>query len=147
MDLRGMPQPIAAGAPGLLPVRLTEAEAILLAERLSATGLHAQSICSMDVPQLHAAEDVHHVRCKPEGLEIVELHDATERIIPWRSIEMLAIGLSAQLGRIVPRRQIVGTGHPLDLVEHGDAVVTEAAQSLQGKGLLGIGLLDRFQER
>jgi molybdate-binding protein len=68
----------ARNAPGVLPDRLTAEQAKRLAAAIRETGLHAEALAGESIPEFEHAEVVHHLRCLDDGLEIVELHGATE---------------------------------------------------------------------
>lgn len=83
---------LAAAAPGVLPMQLSPQAAFRLASELCENGLHTEFVPSSGIPSLHSAELVHHLRCAPEGLGIVESDAVTTRMLPWRRLEMIAVG-------------------------------------------------------
>lgn len=95
-ELLRIPRPdamrLAAAAPGLLPLPMVATVAGKLAERIRAAGFAVEVLNSEAIPRLGNAENVHHVRCLDQGLEIVEIHATTERLVPWDAVEMIAVG-------------------------------------------------------
>lgn len=83
---------LAAAAPGVLPLRLTEAAAECLAERIRLLGLDAACLNAPEAPRIDDAEEVHHVRCDRSGLDVMDMHSVVDRSIPLSSIEMIAVG-------------------------------------------------------
>jgi hypothetical protein len=81
----------ARSVPGILPERLSRADADRLVELVGALGLDAEAVLATDLPDLRHAPKAHHVRCAPTGLEIVPAAgDAVERVA-WERVAMLSV--------------------------------------------------------
>jgi hypothetical protein len=82
----------ARRAPGVLPVAVSRKLAEKAAHAIAAIGLRAQALEVEQVPSLHHAVRVHHLRCLDIGLEIIELHGQPARFMPWNEIELVSVG-------------------------------------------------------
>ncbi len=82
----------ARKVPGILPMRLSRAEARAVVDQANQSGFRAISLPEAAVPRLDRAETIHHVRCQPEGLELLEIHGRSKRLIPWSDLSLLSAG-------------------------------------------------------
>jgi hypothetical protein len=128
----------ARHAPGVLPTPMSAQQASELVQLLHGVGVQASAVRASQLPDLSNAAVVHHARCRPEGLEIVDLHGEPGEVVPWNDIAVAAIGL-------VPGETV---HHYLDAVRsslalsapHGSAL---ASVSLKGTDVLELWLLRR----
>lgn len=98
--------------PGLLPDRLGETAARDLAETITGLGVMAEALPEGEVPDFEFAEVVHHARCLPEGLQIIEFHGQPESLVPWSDFQLMSIGWVEGLETEwrIPRDQYVVVG-------------------------------------
>lgn len=78
--------------PGVLHETFTLQDAQALATAIAELGLRVRVIRRDDVPNLHSAERVHHLRCDESGLQLMDVEGHPALQIPWDSIEMICIG-------------------------------------------------------
>ncbi len=79
-------------APGVLPGGLSEQTAQTVASRIVRSGINAIALPESEIPRLEHVEVVHHARCEPEGLTVIDLHGADERRIPWPDVALVSAG-------------------------------------------------------
>ncbi|MFN0056764.1 MAG: hypothetical protein ACKV0T_31860 [Planctomycetales bacterium] len=82
----------ARAAPGILPDRLSREQSERLAQAISDSGLQAAAIPVGEIPTFDHVPMVHHARCAPAGLEILELHGRPQGAIPWSDVELVSVG-------------------------------------------------------
>lgn len=78
--------------PGLLKHHLSEVDAQALADDLRKIGFKVAILRNHEVSDMSSAESVHHARCEPYGLRIVDIHNRSSRVVPWAEIKMVCIG-------------------------------------------------------
>jgi len=79
-------------APGLLTDTLPEKTARHLVDEIGKIGIHSAAVPLAQVPCLDDMEAVHHLRLSAEGLQIVEIHGMTERLVPWPAVDLISVG-------------------------------------------------------
>ncbi len=82
----------AHSAPGVLPHSMDRTTAERVAGAIARSGLSAKAIPDAELPQLHEAPRLHHVRCEDNGLVLIGLHGEVTERIPWASFQLLCIG-------------------------------------------------------
>lgn len=78
--------------PGVLNESFSIRQAEDLITAINARGIHAKAFRRAEIPDLRQCIPVHHVRCDEGGLQVIDLHDKHEALIPWAAIEMLCVG-------------------------------------------------------
>lgn len=80
----------ARSAPGVLPDRVTAAQAELLIQRFSAIGLSAEVIDVADLIDFHAPEIMHQARLEAQGLVFATDHGSG--LVPWNMLRVISAG-------------------------------------------------------
>ena len=78
--------------PGVLSKTFTAEQARALVAAIDQIGIRGSVIHALDLPDPHRATVVHHTRCTEQGLQIVELHNEQDILVPWSDIELICIG-------------------------------------------------------
>lgn len=78
--------------PGVLPDRMTQAQATGLVEAIQAIGVNASVFADDNIPSLDQATQLHHVRCLQKGLEVLGLTGEREELLEWADLELISIG-------------------------------------------------------
>ncbi|HUE13186.1 MAG TPA: hypothetical protein VMR25_03375 [Planctomycetaceae bacterium] len=78
--------------PGILPMGFSQAAAQAVTERAGQEGLFAISLRETAIPRLDHAETIHHARCQPEGLELVDIHGRRTRLVLWPDLSLVSVG-------------------------------------------------------
>jgi hypothetical protein len=78
--------------PGILTQSFSASQAQTLTAALQALGLHVIVFRQDETPILQTAQEVHHARCEENGLQILDLHGESEKIIPWPAVQMICVG-------------------------------------------------------
>lgn len=81
----------AHNVPGMLPQPLSETEAAAAAAAVSGLGVEAQGLPADEWPALGHTPHVHHVRCAPEGLEVVPLSGQGAQTTAWELVSLISI--------------------------------------------------------
>jgi hypothetical protein len=77
--------------PGMLPERLSRADAERVAAAVRAVGADAGVLSADEWPDFGHAPTVHHVRCAECGLEIASLSGTSAELIPWRNVSLISV--------------------------------------------------------
>jgi hypothetical protein len=82
----------ASHAPGLLPQKLPPDVAERVVRAIGRLGLRAVAVPAESLPDLDAAERVHHLRCSESGLELCNLAGEVDRCWPWEQLKLISVG-------------------------------------------------------
>lgn len=108
--------------PGILNENFSAEQAQSLVDALRALGLDVTAVRSNEIPDLHRALNVHHVRCEDGGLQLIDLHGNLQALIPWNDIQMICVGeapLSSAHHYPPTNWRIVSVGHHY---QHPDSI-------------------------
>ncbi|MBS0262219.1 MAG: hypothetical protein JSS02_09740 [Planctomycetes bacterium] len=83
-------------APGVLPGKLSREQAERLAAAIQNIGVRAEVASPEELADLEATEVVHHCRCVPAGLEIVDPRGVVQATIPWDEVDLISVGVVPQ---------------------------------------------------
>jgi hypothetical protein len=82
----------ARAVPGILPMRFSWTACNALAGQLGQRGIRTICLPEAEVPRLEHAETIHHARCQPEGLELLDIHGGLRRLVRWSDLSLLSGG-------------------------------------------------------
>lgn len=121
----------ARAAPGLLPDALPRPVAERLVMSLGELGLSATAVPQSAVPDLEAAQHIHHVRCSDIGLQALDLRGDVAETIRWIELKLLSIGTVPEesVRRFDPEGPLLfnsapamsARGHPFPMAEGPEA--------------------------
>lgn len=77
--------------PAVWPEKLNEPVANAAAKQLIAAGASAEAVAESNVPDLHLARTLHHVRCGRHGLDIVSIGGEVKQTVSWSSLALLSV--------------------------------------------------------
>lgn len=102
----------ARRAPGVMSESLSTDQANALAAALGRIGLCVRVLAPDQVPDLHVARVVHHLRCLDAGLQIMELHGWPALVVPWAALQMVCVGeVPQEKSRHYVEEKAVTAGH------------------------------------
>ena len=79
-------------SPGVLPMRLEQAQAAALVSSAAELGVAAAALPESEVPDFEHGEIVHHLRCVEEGIEVIDFHGRSTDLVPWSCLRVMSIG-------------------------------------------------------
>lgn len=78
--------------PGILNEEFSEDKAKKLAASLRLAGVRASAVRRDEIPNLHLAVIVHHLKCTEEGIQLFEPSGHPSALIPWAAVQMVCVG-------------------------------------------------------
>ncbi|MEW4489640.1 hypothetical protein AB1L42_16275 [Thalassoglobus sp. JC818] len=79
--------------PGIVAVDLEQGTALKVARDFLSAGCRVTVASDETLPDLEHSPKLHHVRCHPDGFELVGLDGSKFAVLPWTSFAFLSVGM------------------------------------------------------
>lgn len=82
----------ARHVPGILTATFPAAQAQTLVAAMNRIGVRSSALPADQIPDLHHATVIHHVRCTDDGLRLMQASGEPGALIPWAAIQLVCVG-------------------------------------------------------